>query len=62
MPESTAQTPDPLEDIRLIAISHLSFLMSVIRCGEQLSAAEEAVIHRTQDGLRALVGQDKATT
>lgn len=41
------QTPTENNDPRHAAIGNLSFLMSVIRCGEQLSADEEACIRKT---------------
>lgn len=39
-----AHTPVPNDDQCLRAASYLSFLLGVIRCGEQLSPDEEVVI------------------
>lgn len=35
------------DDVRYAAAGNLGFLLSVIRCGEQLSADEEACIRKT---------------
>jgi len=40
----THQTPTATSDIRRIAAGNLSFLLSMIRCGEQLLPGEERVI------------------
>ncbi|HET9564092.1 MAG TPA: hypothetical protein VFP27_06200 [Mycobacterium sp.] len=45
MPQT--QTPEHTTDLCAIASGNLSFLLSVVRCGEQLSPEEEAVIRRT---------------
>lgn len=41
------QTPNEVTDVRQRAAGNLAFLLSVIRCGEQLSPDEEAVIRKT---------------
>ncbi len=40
------QTLDDITDIRQKVASNIAYLLSVIRCGETLSYAEEAVVRR----------------
>jgi hypothetical protein len=56
-----AQTPIENDDIRHRAAGNLGFLLSVIRCGEQLSTDEEACIRKTMTLLSeaARVGPDR---
>ncbi len=44
---SGGQTATETNDVRQHAAGNLAFLLSVIRCGEQLSPDEEAVIRKT---------------
>ncbi len=44
---SGGQAPTETNDVRQHAAGNLAFLLSVIRCGEQLSPDEEAVIRKT---------------
>jgi hypothetical protein len=46
------QTPAQSNDIRHEAAGNLAFLLSVIRCGEQLSDDEEANVRRVIGELR----------
>lgn len=45
-------------DVRHAAAGNLAFLLSVIRCGEQLSADEETAIRKTIDRLVLSVAAD----
>lgn len=49
--ELSALTPTPNTDIRHEAAGNLAFLLSVIRCGESLSEAEESNVRRVIEGL-----------
>jgi hypothetical protein len=49
--EGTAQTPEPNNSLPHRAAGNLAFLLSVIRCGEPLSAAEEANVRTIIDEL-----------
>ncbi len=48
---ATTQTPIENTDIRHEAAGNLAFLLSVIRCGETLSEAEENNVRRVIDAL-----------
>jgi hypothetical protein len=47
------QTPKDVNDLNLIAASHLAFLLSALASGEGLSPDEVAVIRRTIARLEA---------
>lgn len=53
------QTPINITDVRLKAVGNLAFLLSVIRCGEQLSDAEEKCIQETITELKASAEKDQ---
>jgi hypothetical protein len=57
-PASRSFAATDTNDVRLAAAGNLAFLLSVIRCGEQLSPDEETAIRRTIDRLILSVALD----
>lgn len=52
--------PIDVTDIRLKATGYLSFLMSCIRCGEQLSESEEGDVRKIIDELKSHFDADQS--